>query len=509
VALPVLGLQLAWLLFRSVELYHRFALTSDFALFFQAWHLIAAGHLDPTGTIYRQAPFLTNHFELIVYPLALLSLVFPSGLTLLVVQDLACVAAELVAFWWLLDLVDERWPAAAKGRGALAAGSLVVLAIDPWIVWANAFDFHLEAFATLFALLAARSFWHRRTTAWVWVALTLCCGTVESIVLIGLGATLALLRRDLRWPGLAVVGAGIAWLGSLNALGYDAGSQLNSQYAYLTNPALLSSPRRAAGTHVSLPSVLLGALRHPRTVGRFLGDRRLELWRFLAGSGFLGLFTWVGLPISLVLLIPGALNYSPYVLNPQSSFQVLPVLLFVPVGTVVALCWLANRHPRWRAVGAALGVAALIQVVALSVVWLPRAQPFFSRVDPQTAQVLSSVLARTPSTDEVVASNGVVGRFAARPWIYSYLGTRPGQSMTVGSRTVEFVFAPSQGIETACPAQYSTDEAISYVEHRLGGRLVRASAGIDVLVWHPPAGIRTFSLPVLPAVLPPGAHPCT
>ncbi len=109
----------------------------------------------------------------------------------------------------------------------------------------------------------------------------------------------------------------------------------------------------------------------------------------------------------------------------------------------------------------------------------------------------------------MVASNGVVGRFAARPWVYSYLGTRPAQTMSIGASTVEFVFAPNQGIETACPARYSTDRAISYVEQRLGGRLVRRSSGIEVLIWHPRSDLRSFTLPVLPATLPAGARGCS
>lgn len=504
----VLAGQLAWLITQSVTLDRHFDLTSDFALFFQAWHQIGGGHLDPTGTIYRQAPFLTNHFELILYPLSLFSLVSNNAFTLLILQDVACVLAEWVAFAWLREVLGERWPAGRSGRDVITAGGLVVLAIDPWIFWANAFDVHLEVFAALFVTLAGRAFWNRRRSAWLWVALTLLCGTVEAIALIGLGLTLLLLRPDLRLRGLAVLGGALAWVGALSGLGYDAGSQLNSQYAYLTNPALLSNPGRASATNVSLLSVVAGALRHPRTVGRFLVSRRTELWRFVAGSGGLGVASWIGVPMCLVLLVPGALNYSPYVLNPQSAFQVLPLLLFVPVGSAAVLCWLVRRGSTWRWVGIVLGVAALVEVVVLAALWIPRAEPYFARVDAPAAHILDGVLTRTSPSTEVVASNGVVGRFAARPWIYAYLGTAPSQRIDVAAKTVEFVFAPSQGIETACPAAYSTDLAIGYVERTLGARLVQRAAGIDVLVWHPRRLGGSIRLPVLPPVLPPGAKPC-
>jgi uncharacterized membrane protein len=487
VGLVVLAGQFIWLLLQSLDLYRRFALTSDFALFYQAAHQIAAGHLYPTGTIYRSAPFLTNHFELLLYPLSLLALLDRGGLLLLVAQDLATVAAELVAFLWILDILGDRWAGPRRGYNAVALGALIVLAIDPWIWWADSFDFHLQAFATLFALLAARSFWHRRRTAWLWVVAALSCGTVEAAVLIGLGIAVMTWRRDQLRQGIGVLLATAVWIVTWSGFGFDVGSQLGANYRYLTGSA-----------NASLPSLALGALRHPGSVASHLFSKKRELWRFVAGSGFLGIASIVGLAMIVVVFVPGALNLSPYVVQAQSSFQLLPVLLFVPVGSVLACCWLASWRPPWGKVAVAVvGVAALVQVAVLSVLWIPQAPQKFLAVSPGAARVLDSVLARTPANAEVVSSNGFVGRFAGRPWVYTDFGPPPGaevadEPVPLHAPVLELVLSPRQGIYQGPPAV--TAAAIRRLQRQPGVTLLAQGSGIYAFVYRAPPGRRSFPL---------------
>jgi len=481
---------LAWLLVESNRLYGRFSLTSDFALYYQAWHLVAAGHLSPAGTIYRSAPFLTNHFELLIYPLSLFEFLDPGGFILLVLQDVATVATELVAFFWILDLVAAGWSGTERGRHLVISGALIVLAVDPWIWWASAFDFHPEVFATLFGLLAARALWRRRWWAGcAWAALTLCCGTVESIVLVGLGVGLVLARRDLWRQGVALTGAAVAWALSLNALGYDSGSQLAAMYGYLTNAA--------PGSTVHITQVIAAVLRHPHRAGEMLIAKRTHFWEILGGAGLLGIASAIALPIGLAILVPAGLNAQLSVVEPEASFQVLPLLVFVPVGSVLVLCWLSRRpKAAWRVAGALLGVAALVETVVLSVVWVPRSDSYFRRTDPAAARMLSGVLARTPPGAEVIASNGFVGRFADREWIYPFwLPTSAPGSVPVKTRTVEFVLSGSQGIETSPPG--TTGAAVAEIRTRLHAQLLLRSSGIWVFLWHPAPGVHRVTLPGL------------
>jgi hypothetical protein len=110
--------------------------------------------------------------------------------------------------------------------------------------------------------------------------------------------------------------------------------------------------------------------------------------------------------------------------------------------------------------------------------------------------VLSGVLARTPPGAEVIASNGFVGRFADRPWIYSYWEpTSAVGSVPVKTRTVEFVLSASQGIETTPPG--TTQVAIAQIRHRLHAELLVHSAGIWVFLWHPAPGVHRVRFPGL------------
>ena len=113
----LLGLKLAGFAWWSTLLYQHFALTPDFAQYHQAWYLIAHGHLNPYDTV-GNFTFWQNHAEFIMWPLALLYWIFPSGLQLLWLQDIGVVGAELVAFLWLCQLAERYRP----GRDAQLAG---------------------------------------------------------------------------------------------------------------------------------------------------------------------------------------------------------------------------------------------------------------------------------------------------------------------------------------------------------------------------------------------------
>ena len=62
----------------SMALYRHDNLGEDFATYNQAWTLIGQGHLNPYDTIYH-FPFIKSDFELIVWPLALVHLVYPGS----------------------------------------------------------------------------------------------------------------------------------------------------------------------------------------------------------------------------------------------------------------------------------------------------------------------------------------------------------------------------------------------------------------------------------------------
>ena len=90
----------------------RFSLTSDMALYGQAWFLIAHGHLNPYSTLFPPT-FWHNAMELVMWPLALLWYVWPHAVTLLWVQDLATVGCEALLLTWMCEfaaIAEEREP---------------------------------------------------------------------------------------------------------------------------------------------------------------------------------------------------------------------------------------------------------------------------------------------------------------------------------------------------------------------------------------------------------------
>jgi hypothetical protein len=493
----------------STHIYSHFDLTIDFAIFNQAWSLIAHGHLDPYSTLnpynypHYGYPYWSDHFELIMWPMALLWYLYPHSIDLLFVQDLATAGSTLVAFLFVLDLLAARAARTAQVTrrlvGTVTVGDLLalfalaLLVINPWVYWAASFDFHLEAVATLFLLLAARDLWngHRRRSLW-WIVGVLLCGNVAATYLAGLGISLAIARRDLRWSGAGLVGLGVAWSLGVNAIGGGVGTIIGSNYGYLAGPS--------AGANPSIVAIAKGALLHPSRPYGMLRSRWLWNYRMLASSGLVGVVSGLGFGVAFVVLVANGLNAAAVFSGPISSFQALPVYYFVTVGTVAVLLWMirsAHRVLRW--IAGVLVVAVLAQAVVLSVVWIPRARTEFLVVGGAAAGRLARAEAGIPADAEVIASQGVIGRFANRVAIYPFLDLDDGgQIIPVSADTVEFVLSTA-GIEYATTA--GTLTAVSYLEHH-GARLVSQGDGVYVLVWHPRPGTHRLTLPATPP--PPG-----
>ena len=83
------------------------------------------------------------------------------------------------------------------GRIALIALGIVLLAGNPWVVWTASFDVHMEPFATLFTLCAARDLYRGQRRMWFWLVLTLACGTAGASYAGALGLSAILCGR--RW----------------------------------------------------------------------------------------------------------------------------------------------------------------------------------------------------------------------------------------------------------------------------------------------------------------------
>lgn len=468
----------------------RFSLTFDYSFYGQAWYLIAHGHLDPYATTVP-APYWHNAFELVIYPLAPLWYLWPHAVTLLWAQDAATAGCEAVLFIWMceftaLGIAQRRF---RSWSILLPACGAVLLAATPWTIWINSFDFHPDAIDLFVALLAAHAFWrgHARR-AWGWVVVTLLCGAIGATYVAGIGISAALAGRRWRRVGLLLVVIGLVWLVLLSHIGADHASGV---YADLTQGTALKNP--------STNTLIRLLIEHPSRAFSAIWSVRLDLYADVAGGGVIGLFSPWAFGVTFLALLEDALTGSANFAEPYIQNS-LPVVLLVPFGTVTICLALAAARRRWkRALSVVLAVLAVANVAGWALVWSHRAEQKWLSVPTKTAATLQLALANIPTGDEVIASQGVMGRFAFRQWIYK-LDHGPVSTFPVHGRTVWFVFTPYVGYETENGV--SAQAQIGQLLDRDGARLVTDANGVYVLKWQPRArqtSITFSSNPTVPA----------
>jgi hypothetical protein len=490
--MAVFALQFVALLFWSWHLWTRFDLTNDMATFGQAFSQIGTGHLNPYETTFPHDyphwgyPFYQSHFELLMWPLASLYTVTRSLFVLLVVQDLALAVAGLAALRWGLDVLWRGWPDGRRGASLVAAGLIIVLVVNPWTIWTVSFDFHFQTIATCFAVLAARDAWNGRQRAWLWVALVLACGDVAATYVIAVGLIAILTNRKMRWTGVGFIGTALVWLMLIGVLHAAKGSSLSAGYGYLAGHNVKDGlPGMAA--------ILAGLGTHPHRAFLVVDGRWHQMYQYLAGSGLIGIASFIGLVPVLSVLVVNGLNSNSIYVSHIAAFQNVFIVFFMGVGAVSVLTWLARRRRRGAlALTVVVGLAALVQACVVSSLVAPQARTTFAAVSAPTAAAVASVRGQIPPTAEGVVSIGVIGRFAERPYLYPYGYTFPGgQSVPIHTRTVYFVFTRVTGVQSA--SVEVTDRAVQQLV-QLGARIIVDSNELVALVWNPPSQVKELQL---------------
>ncbi len=423
--LAVLGLQFVVLALWSLLEANRAVQTGDIIGFYRAWYLISHGVLNPSGWWQAQAIF-------IMWPLAVFGLIWPHLVTLLLIQDAAIVGAEAVAFYWITDIIRTR-------RGtpfcALSIVGLMLLVLDPWIYWSASWDYHSEALGTLFAVLAARELFRGRKRGWIWSGLTLLSGLVPATYIAGIGLGMLFVRRR-RIKGLILGIASSAWVFLLIKLGSGVAiAPASSKISHRTAAAFRANP---ISGYFSQATAALVHLEH----------HWVDLLANVAPSGMLGVFTAPAVGVAAVVLGENGRYAIVGYITP--SFQSLPIYIFMPIGTVVAIGWLYRRLG--RRLGQALMVLASLNVVGWGVLWIPEVVPTWLRVSAQEASVLKRVAGMIPEQDGVVASQGIAGDFGGREYAAGLRGRLP-LKVQVTAPTTWFVIAPYAGIEVQTVVQ--------------------------------------------------------
>jgi len=480
-AVAVLCLQTAGLVALGTFLYRRFMESVDYGIFAQAFTLIGRGDLDPQNTL-KQGSFLSSHFELIMWPISLLSWVTPGTIALVWIQALALGASGIVVALWASSLLEER--GLRPSTGALALSGVVVMVAVNQVAWRTvAEDFHFEALAGLFILLAARQLYAgRRRSMWVLIGLCLLCGDVPALFVVGLGIT-GLLSRARRRTGAAIVLAGIVWLMLIGLVGANHASHL-SDYSYLAETRL--QPGLSGLVHLAM-----GLVTHPGHVASVLADRSDLLFANLRAGGIVGLVTPIGLGVPLIVLSSAGLeSHLDYL---RAGFQIVPAIPLMMVGTVMALVWVSLRPPktlvpRRRPVGAWLAVVAALAIVTSSVMlswspgrWLLKGSANPHLISDRTAHQLDRTLAATPRDAQVIAQVQVVGRFSGRRSVeWAFFGAE--RRLRIVEPEVVVVVLRRPGTP-----QNPTMARL----RRAGAEVIVNGGGVEAVRWHPSTGRRS------------------
>ena len=159
-----------------------------------------------------------------------------------------------------------------------------------------------------------------------------------------------------------------------------------------------------------------------------------------------------------------------------------------------------ERHARlagWLASTNRLLITAVLVAVLVAIPTWRDADLFTNlradwwRVSSPAATTLGGLLAGSPTSVEVVASQGVIGRFADRGAVYPDVASP--QAFPVRSRSVLFVLTSAQGHETVPVARIDAD--VAYVQKALRAKLLVRRDGVTSFLWHPPPGTTSVTLP--------------
>jgi hypothetical protein len=475
------GLWLVVLIAFSVTLYRRFFLGEDFGIYYQAWTQIASGHLNPYNSVYGY-PFIKGNLELILWPLAFFHLIVPQSFFLLVMQDVCVAGTGLVAYLWIIDVLERRtmpvWVASI-----VAVGVVAVTVVNPGSYGTVGFDIHLEPIGTLFLLLAGRDLWNGRLQrGLVFAGIVLLCGSLSTISLFGLGVSAVLAGPQTRRRGLLIMGASFAWLATISTLHFDQGG--GSLYAYLAG-------RNSGGGTPGMTSVAKGIVTRPLRVVHQLQSRLGDIWVLLRPAGVIGLASAWGFGVPAAVILTDALNSQQIYI--QEAFQNFAVFPFLLVGTVMVLAGLASSLHRNRLLVGVVGLVGILLVTQSLFFGIGRspadvrallAQP------PTSAQAarLQTALAETPGSAEVFAPLSVLGRFCGRENCHYFNWYAP---QPVRSTPVVFVFAPPYEGAPISVVQAS----INHLRRDLHARVLTDGDGVTVLLWRPPPGTKKVSIP--------------
>lgn len=420
--------------------YTNFNETFDFAVFSEATYLISHGVLLPYNPV-QGIPYMANHSELLAWLIAALRVAIPSSFLLLILQCVATVVAMDICGRICWDTIGDR-DLPHYAIVCLRVATLILIFANPWYSFTIARDFHLESFAAAFALLATHQIMQRRPRpAFLFAVGVLLCGNVEAVYVAAIGLWCILSRRALRF-GALLIAVGTAWLIVTYAFGGGRGSDLGAYYG---------SALGLSGQKVTAITLLAALAQHPFLILATLWQHREALYANFAPAGGIGALTVWLFSVPLAVILENGLAAGQDWLN--ISFQNVAAFPFITIGTIWFLAGAARRIPRVAPLVATLAMVLAANTIAWAEAWLPVLSGQ-GPVSQPAAQELRRILPSIPSNDEVVASQGVLGRFADRRFCYSIEFGDPASNGVIPFHTdrVDFIITPWDGVSITSAA---------------------------------------------------------
>jgi hypothetical protein len=130
-----------------------------------------------------------------------------------------------------------------------------------------------------------------------------------------------------------------------------------------------------------------------------------------------------------------------------------------------------------------------VNAVIWGLIWIPQIPGEWISVSPAAASALDKVSRMIPANAEVVASQGVIGRFADRRWLYAV----GGSIVPLKTNVVYFVVVPDQGIELA--SVQTSEGIIGQLAGPMNGKLLFDGAGVWLIALQRPPAARSLHLP--------------
>ena len=466
----------------SSQIADRFSLTSDMSFYNQGWFEIAHGKLDPYSSVIPPS-FWHNAMELVMWPLAALWYLWPHTVTLLWAQDAATAGCEAILLIWMCELAavaETRDQHLRQWIAVLPLSGLVMMMVNPWVIWINSFDFHPEAIALLTTIIAARALWKGNLRlAWVAAAVTLLSGAIGATYVVGVGLSALVVRRRLRQVGIGFIALGILWLLFMWTIRADTAT---TAYLLLANAMHIKS--------ITAFHLIGGMLAHPGAAVHAIWSVRTDIVANLSSGAIIGLFNPWTAGIAILVLAEGALTGSAQFIQPAGENS-LPVLLMVPFGTIAIVIAIATVRRWWTHIGAIIFVlAAVLNSVGWSMTWMHRTNAQWIAVDAESATVLNRTLALIHANDEVIVSQGVAGRFAHRQYLYLLI-TGPRDTFPVVAKTVWFIVTPTIGIETETST--AAQIQLGQIAALPNNHLIVDSKGVFAFKWTPSRKVHSLT----------------